>query len=146
MKTISLITMIITSFGLSAQTQTEVTAKSEFGLLHCQQVKTINFTDGEKYCDVVVSFRNMDWYVDTAEVVLTNTDILDQFKRELKLCIDYIELKQKDKTKLVYTNSHYSLVIHDFPNRIYLYDPSMGYTVMTMREAHALLVWLNGLS
>lgn len=143
MKALIILLLIpICGFG---QHQYEILKQDEVGLLKCSYIRGINGNNGRESYNAVVMFRNMDYYVDSCEISLADPVLLEQFKTDLRACVDYLVQKKKDKSQLVHTCMYYSLVIHDFPNFIYLYDHQMGYTRMTLRESQALLYWLSSL-
>lgn len=147
MKTILISICLFLATAVSAQKHTyEVIRQDEFGLLKCSYIEGTNGNTGAVSYSAVILFRDMGYYVDTVQISLPTYAIREQFKTDLKFCIDYLVLKQKDKSQLVKTCNYYSLVIHDFPNRIYMYSPTMGYTVMTIKEATRLFQWMESLT
>lgn len=132
---------------LSTLSQTEYNTIEQQDIGHLRCVYTRADTErGDRY-NVSLFFTDLGYGMNcdaaTKSVSLSDNKILSQFRADLKECITYLELKKKDG-KLVYDNTYYTLVIHDFPNRIYVYSSGQsGYTWLNLKAANAVHNWIS---
>jgi hypothetical protein len=144
MKTILTTICLIAATVLTAQHQYEVVSQQEIGAIKCTYIKAISGSTGKESYQVVFSFQNLEYHPTNSEISLS-PELVEQFKRELRFSITYILEKSRDKNARLMRHEIYSLSVNGFLNRIYIYDHELKYNHMTVKEAQAILHWLNGL-
>lgn len=122
-------------------------SEQTIGTVKCVYTKATN-DKGKRY-NVSIFFHDIGYGMqcDASQrsVSLSHNKDLESFISDLKACVNYLEAKQK-QGQVIYENEYYTLVIHDRPNKIFLYSSGRtGYTWLTVRAATDVVSWLSAI-
>lgn len=145
-KHILLLTLVLASFSLFAQTTRESLAKKKISGITVEMIKKTE-PSKEDLVLVFLTYQNQKYSTisDIASIMLTDSTDLKKFNSDLQACYDFMDSGEKGKS-ISYKHERYGLDIFDFSPNLYINDETgRKYISVDKKTVKALIEFMQTL-